>query len=137
MCWTVWDTFAESRGGPPMQMECVEGETLSGRPDILLGVTGAYTYFYQVENEDPALFQLVHPPTYVGRNTDVVLRFVEARPDENAAHQRVAVLNAEFFESLRAAGYEVTWTGADIGWGIEAPSRAVVMQMWRETIVHP
>ena len=134
---TVWDTFADTRGGPPRQMECVEGKSLSGRPDIFLGYAGAYTYFYQVENEDPALFALVHPPPYVGRNTDVVLRFVEAKPDENAVHQRVAVLNEEFFESLRAAGYDVTWTGADTGYGIEAPSRAVVMEMWRELTASP
>ena len=127
----VWDAFAETRGGPPMQMECVEGQSLSGRADIFLGYAGAYTYFYQVENEDPALFQLAHPPTYVGRNTDVVLRFVEAKPDENPTHQQVALLNVEFFENLRAAGYDITVTAADTGYGMEAPSREVVMQEWR------
>lgn len=134
---TVWDTFSKARGGPPRQMECVEGEELSGRPDTFLGYAGAYTYFYQVENEDRALFQLVNPPTYVDGNSDVVLRFTEAAPDTNPIHQRVSALNEQFFESLQAAGYDVTWAMAGTGYGIEAPSREVVIQKWREATAHP
>lgn len=124
----VWDAFASNRGGPPRQMECTAGDTVSGQPDMLIGYAGAYMYFDQVKDEDPELYAVVSPTTYIGRNPDVVMRLIAGGHDV-LLNKSIQTLNEQLSENLLAAGYDVSWTVADAGHLLEAPAREAILNV--------
>ena len=107
----VWDSFANGRGGPAQQVDCVADNSISIVPDAMIGYAGAYIFFNQEQftEEDPELQQLIQPQTYIGNNTAVKLRFVFGRNDRDMPDFAVD-WSEELYNDLAATGYNITWT---------------------------
>lgn len=127
----VWDAFAEGRGGPPRQMDCVAGEAVSGQPDTLIGFAGAYTYFDQFKADDPELYAVVSPATHVGRNRNTALHLIAAER-EFIMPEWLNEANEALYQQLLAAGYDVNWMVADASHAFEAPAREAVLAKFLE-----
>ena len=112
-------------------MACTEGEALSGTPEVFLGYAGAYNYFDLMASEDPELFQVIDPASYIGRNTDVVLRLLMV---DLPTQPLLAPLDDEFIATLQAAGHDVARTDAEVGNMMQAPARQAIVELWKETV---
>lgn len=129
----VWDEFAARRGGSPRQLECTAGDGVSGRPDALIGYAGAYLWFDQVKNEDPDLFKVVDPNSYIGSNRDVVLRLIQGERDVIAPKWHTELVE-QLHQALIDAGYDATWQLADAPHELGAAARLVVFETLKEVV---
>lgn len=129
----IWDAFASDHSGPSKQIDCVADDEVSARPDVLIGFAGAYVYFEQFAAEDPELFELVNPATYISRNKAMVVRILEATRDEtrpNWANKSTR----QFYEQLAEAGYDVELEEVVAGHGLGRGAREAVIRVLWETI---
>lgn len=95
-----WDTFSNSRGGPPPQIECVE-RNVSGAADAFIGIGGIYTYANNLRDNYFEIWKLFSPFAQVGKNQGMPLRFLHGKSDDFGAD-----LPAQLNDLLVAAGHD-------------------------------
>ncbi len=131
---SVWDEYASTHGGPPQQVDCMAGADVSARVDAFIGFAGAYTVFDAPQLADrPDLVAVLSPATYIGRNTDVILRLLPAER-EAIMPKYVTEHNEQFYQDLLAAGQDVTSTPVDSGHFISGSAREAVLKAFKEVI---
>ncbi len=132
----VWDDFAASHGGAPRQVDCTADRDASARVDAFIGFSGAYTMYGDAELPDnPDRVAVLNPATYIGQNTDVVLRLLPAE-SEVIVPKWVVELNERLYQDLRAAGHDVTWTVVDTTHidRIDAEARKAILKTLDEVV---
>jgi acetyl esterase/lipase len=110
----LWSDFADARGGPPAQVECL-ASTSSQRIDAVVGVAGPYALFARERyaQEDPELMALVNLSNHVGGGQDVRFRLIYGTQD-NLSNED----SPKLYERLSDSGYEVEITSWDGGHGV-------------------
>lgn len=129
----IWDAFASDHSGPSKQVDCVAGDDVSARPDVFIGFAGAYVYFEQFAAEDPELFELVNPATYIGRNKALMVRILEATRDETRPRW-ANESTRQLYEQLAEAGYDVELEEVVAAHGLGRGAREAVIRVLWETI---
>lgn len=127
-----WDEFAAARGGPPKQEACVAGDG-SAVPDAFVGYAGAYIGFEPLRNEDAELSDLVSPATYIGSNTDVVIRWMWGSQD-TVIPSFAEARHEEIYQSMLDSGYDITQTTIEAGHFVTPLSHGPMVEMVFETI---
>ena len=109
----VWDEIAVARGTPLPQLDCVSAEG-SAQLDAFVGYGGGYNVMELVKAEDPELAAVMTPDTYIGANTDVVLRFINGTMDTTVP-RFLQEQHEALSQTLADAGYDSTWTTVEAG----------------------
>ena len=106
-----WEAFAERRGGPTQQVECLEGSESVPHVDRYIGMSGNYDYFEQLQatdgtvglrNIDIELWSLVSPYAFLGDNMDLRVRLIHGIQDPTVP----VPIAFDFQEDLLNAGYD-------------------------------
>lgn len=129
----VLDAFAAAEERPQMQVSCVAGDGVSGRPDAMIGYAGAYVYFRQFEQENPGLFKLVSPDTYIDRNVDVPIRMLVGTFDTTMP-DFAKDWTLQMYEDLSEAGYDVVLKEIRARHGLDHEAREAVIEAMLEVI---
>lgn len=112
---SLWDNYAAAHGGPGPQVTCKADATYAARPRAMVGHAGAYLYFEQQKNNNPELYALVTPSSYIGKSEyDVLFYFMWGTKDESLPAFLVEPSRA-MFESMLDAGFAVFWLEVDAG----------------------
>ncbi|KAA3642698.1 MAG: alpha/beta hydrolase [Chloroflexi bacterium] len=106
-----WEAFAERRGGPAQQVECVEDDGSIPHVDRYIGMSGSYDYFEQLQatngtvglrNIDIELWSLVSPYAFMGDNMDLRVRLIHGIQDPTVP----VPIAFDFQEALLNTGYD-------------------------------
>jgi predicted esterase len=76
----LWEEFATERGGPPSQVECIEGEG-SFAVDAFIGIAGRYNHAEKLHESDPELWNVVSTFAQVGRGPMLPVRLLHGERD--------------------------------------------------------
>ena len=104
-----WEEYAESRGGPRRQVECLISEGSTG-VDVLVGVAGAYDSFMGLDGEfgrdfiqekDRELWEMLNGT--IGGNPDLKVRLLHSETDDVIPIE----ISGAFEEILADEGYDV------------------------------
>ena len=128
----VWDDFAATRGGPPKQQDCTGGAA-SAVPDAFVGYAGGYNVFDLVMDEDAELHELVSPGSHVGRNAQVLMRFMVGSSD-TVVPSFLQERHEELYEAMVESGYDATWTTIDAGHFVTSASHGPIVEAVTDVI---
>lgn len=98
---SLWEEFAQERGGPPAQVACVEGD-VPARVTAFIGIGGQYEYVERLQNRDPEMWDIISPFQLIGRDPDLKVRLLAGKDDLQAVTDQSERLN----QALSEAGYD-------------------------------